>query len=114
MKIYVAGPLTSSGTLSQNVRSACLLADELIKLGCTPFIPHLSVFWEMVSEEASRRTHEEWMNWCLPWVKTCDGLYRLPGFSQGSISEELTMKELKRPIFYSISEVMAYLEKQNA
>jgi hypothetical protein len=101
LKIYVAGPYTR-GSESLNIAKAVEGANALWDKGHTPFIPHMSHFWEMIGP---RRHYEEWMKWCLVWVEACDALLRMPGESSGADREvELALK-LGKPVYYSLDEV---------
>ena len=72
-KVYIAAPLTSSGTPLDNVRRAMELNVELMRLGYSVLCPHLSWFLEGNGQEFS---HAEWIaNW-LPWVESSDIVIR--------------------------------------
>lgn len=101
MKIYVAGPYTQ-GSESQNIQNAVVAADILWDKGHTPFIPHMSHFWEMVGKGKS---YEDWMQWCLVWVAACGAVYRLPGESKGADREVLLAETLDIPVYYTLEEV---------
>jgi hypothetical protein len=82
MRVYVAGPY-SKGDVVLNVRNAIAAADTLLAAGHTPFIPHLTHLWHLVSP----KTYEEWLAIDLDWLKCCDALVRLPGESSGADRE---------------------------
>ena len=44
MLVYISGPITLGDTI-QNVRTALDYAEEVVRCGHTPIVPHLSVFW---------------------------------------------------------------------
>jgi hypothetical protein len=48
-RVYVAGPITSSGNLLDNVHKAVMAGDELLHQGFAPYVPHLNCLWEMIS-----------------------------------------------------------------
>ena len=103
MRIYVAGPL-DVGTLATptNVLNACRAASSLASMGHTPFVPHLSVLWDLITPG---RDYEWWISWCLDWVAQCEGLFRLPGASPGADREVELAQELKIPVFTALWEI---------
>jgi hypothetical protein len=82
MKIYVAGPYTK-GDVAINVHNAIMAAEELVRKGHTPYIPHLTHFWHLVCPHEI----EFWYNYDLTWLKYCDAIVRLPGESTGADKE---------------------------
>lgn len=101
-KIYIASPYTS-GNNGRNVRRQMDVADILLDLGYTPFIPLLTHFQHMVHP----RTEEQWLEWDLDWLKTCDAVIRIrpldkegkeiPSF--GADLEEKTAREFGIPVY---------------
>ena len=98
--IYVAGPY-SKGNIEENIYRAIETADNLRELGHTPYIPHLTHFWEMVIHH----DYEYWMNLDLEWLAICDGVLRLSGDSDGADNEVKFAKSLKIPVYTDISEI---------
>lgn len=100
MRMYVAGPYTK-GNVEENVRQAILAGDELRKLGHTPYIPHLSHYWDKL------RPHDLdfWYIFDLEWLEVCEGLLRLPGESVGADNEVHYARVMGIPVFYSLDEV---------
>lgn len=107
--IYIAGPY-SAGSESANVRAALAAADKLWDAGLVPFVPHLSHFWDMISPG---RSYQQWMDWCLAWVDTCDGVLRLPGESPGADAECAFAGTKGIPVFHSVDEVVAWAKALN-
>ena len=98
--IYIAGPY-SNGDMVLNVREAVLAAEELIKLDFIPYIPHLTMFWHLITP------HEYgfWLDYDLQWLDKCDALLRLLGDSKGADAEVEYAKESNIPVYYSIEEL---------
>src|SRR3990167_2711270 len=103
--VYLAGPITIPSP-KQNVIEAIRVADELLDLGFAPFVPQLSVLWE---EHGKYRDsldygegYEMWMRYDLGWLRRCDALLRLPGFSLGADREVRFAIEEEIPVFRSI------------
>lgn len=99
LKVYVAGPLNSSGLATTNVRKAVLAGVELRRIGELPFIPHL--FW-MAEYLMGFEDEKFWLSWDFDQLRQCDVLVRLPGKSSGSDREVKLAKELDMPVFYGL------------
>jgi Domain of unknown function (DUF4406) len=102
MRIYVAGPI-SLGNMADNARVAIQAADELMKAGHSPFVPHLSVFWQIVSGHE----YERWLNYDFEWIRVCEALVRLPGESKGSDREVEFARFLGIPVFFGLDAFFA-------
>jgi hypothetical protein len=100
--VYVAGPISSDPL--GNTHLALRVGAELMRVGFHPFIPHLSVLWQMVEP----RPYEEWMKWDFAWIKRCDALLRLYGESPGADREVAFAKEQGIPVFYSMADLLAW------
>lgn len=100
MKIYIAGPYTHLDPVV-NTRNAILAAEEVVKKGHTPWIPHLNHLWHMVAP------HEPdfWYNYDIAWLSDCDSLLRLPGESVGADREVRLARNLGMHVYYSIEEI---------
>lgn len=81
-KVYIAGPYTK-GDVSVNVRNAILAADAVREMGFTPFIPHLTHFWHVLTPHE----YTFWLQYDLEWLRCCNYLIRLPGESNGADKE---------------------------
>lgn len=92
--VYLAGPI-SSGPMRETHR-ACVVADRLIDAGLTPFVPHLTVFWEMVVGE---RDYERWLAYDFAVIERCDALVRMRGHSPGADREWAYAESLGIPCF---------------
>ena len=100
MLIYIAGPYTKGDTAG-NVRRACLAGAQILKKGHTPFIPHLSHFWHLISP----KSWETWLKIDFTLLDRCDALLRLDGESKGAEAEEIAASGLGKFIYHSLDEV---------
>lgn len=109
MKVFISGPYTH-GDVAANVRAAIDAGMWVADHGGAPYVPHLSHFMHLVHP----REYEFWMELDLRWLKECDCLVKLDGFSPGSGREAKDMKSLGRPVFASVEQwyVWFTLEKQ--
>jgi hypothetical protein len=108
---FVAGPyraVTEWGVTS-NVRRAELLALELWQLGLAVICPHKN------TEHFGGFAHDDvWLNGALEMVRRCDLVVCTADWekSEGARGEVELAKEVGLPVFYSISEVQAWLKSQ--
>ena len=103
-RIYISGPLTSSGNELENVDRAVAIARELIETGFAPFCPHLSLRVDPIGEYA----HDVWMQVDLPWVAVSDAMIRMPGESRGSDIEVAHATIIGVPVFRSVAELVEH------
>lgn len=107
-KIYIAGPITSSGNLSSNVRNGMSVGTEVYAIGGVPFIPHLS---ELVNLSSDKMTWDDWIDYDKEWIRSCDALFRLPGKSKGAAREVRLMRKLGRPVFKKWVKLYAFIKE---
>lgn len=100
IRVYVAGPYTQGNTV-ENTRAAVTAAERLWKLGYAPFVPHLSMLWEVLFSH----DHQDWLDLDAEWVKVCHALLRLAGPSKGADKEVELAEGLGIPVFYSVEEL---------
>ena len=100
--IYVSGPYSKH--MVDGTRNAILAAEELRKAGYLPFVPHLSLLWDLVCPSP----YEEWIAYDLEWLAKCDYLLRLPGESPGADREVRHARIQGLHVFYSVKEVIEY------
>ncbi len=91
--VYIAGPYSSDP--ERNVRRALLLAERLIKLGFTPYVPHLSHWWHKIHPHS----YDFWMDYDREWLDRCDYLVRFSGESPGADNEVAHARAVGIPIF---------------
>ena len=104
IKIYIAGPMNSSGRMDANVREALEAASKLREASerFLPFIPHLYFFWSV----AIPQQEEYWLALDKNWLEECNCILQLPGYSLG-VNEELSYaKEKNIPVYKSINEII--------
>jgi len=83
LRIYVAGPYTK-GDQTVNVRNAIFAGNYCRLLGHIPFIPHLSMFWQILTP------HDDvnfWYEYDMEWLKVCDAVLLIEGDSVGAEAE---------------------------
>jgi hypothetical protein len=97
-RIYISGPLTSSGDVFENLGAAVNAARALIAAGFAPFCPHLSYYLD----EAEEIPHRVWMEIDLAWLEVADAVLRLPGESVGADIEVRRAEALGIPVFRSV------------
>ena len=103
-RVYISGPLTSSGNVNENLDRAMHAARALIEAGFAPFCPHLTIHVDPVGEYP----HATWMEIELPWVSVADALLRLPGESLGADLEVTRAEEAGIPVFATVAEVAGH------
>lgn len=99
-RVYIAGPLLTSGNPYLNVRKGIMAGTTLLKRGYAPYVPHLTCMWEMGAHEEFK--YEDWMALDLAYLEVCDCLLRLDGASNGADREVAKMRELRREVYYSM------------
>ena len=102
IKVYVAGPLTSSGRVTANVHRAAMIADELLDLGFAVYVP----YWNAVQDMIAPRDYDFWLAHDLEWLAVCDVLLRLPGDSPGADAEVHRARELGKYVYFDIEELL--------
>jgi len=101
-KVYVAGPLNSSGNVAANIRQAFHIATLLVDKGFAPFVPHTTHFWDMVYP----RSETFWMMLDFEFLLLCDAVFRIPGESKGADAEvEFAMRN-GIPVYGTIDELI--------
>jgi hypothetical protein len=105
-KIYVSGPYSSEPVVG--TARAVEAAEKIFNAGHLPFIPHThTMMWHF----AYPHTYNEWIIFDLAWLKECDALVRLPGLSGGADIEVDYANQIGIPVFYSVSEAIAWANR---
>jgi len=99
MKIYVSGPYSKDHV--GGTRAAIMMAEELRRMGHLPFVPHLSLLWDLIYPSP----YEEWLAYDIAWLSECDAIFRLPGDSPGADREVKYAEQHHIPIYYTTREV---------
>lgn len=96
--VYVAGPFTSPSP-SRNTNRMLQLGVKLIDENViTPFIPHLSFLWDVVTPQ----DYDWWLDYDLDVIRRCDGLLRVDGESPGADRDVAFAASVRKPVFMSI------------
>lgn len=104
-RIFVAGPMSTSGEPGPNVHQAAVAAADLLRAGFFPFVPHVTWVLHAICPTVPVSL---WQKWDLHWLRTCHGLLRLPGESVGADAEVGLAREIEIPVFASVHEVVEY------
>ncbi len=78
-KVFLASPYRV-GNVAQNVRVQHDAFDALNNMDFIPFMPFFMHYQHLVHP----KSFDNWMSWCIEWLKVCDLVLRLPGESKGS------------------------------
>lgn len=97
IKVYIAGPLTS-GNVNQNLEHAMTVCDTFLNKGFVPYCPHLNYFMHL----KYWRSYQAWLDYDMEWLKVCDVLFRIEGFSPGADKEVEYAKSLGIPVYTSL------------
>jgi hypothetical protein len=99
-RVYIASPYTL-GDVAVNVKVQLDVADQLMTLGFSPYVPLLTHFQHI----AHPRPYADWCRQDDAWIPCCDYLLRLPGESKGADREVELAASLGIPVFTSIDEI---------
>lgn len=102
-RVYIAGPY-SRGNVVLNVRSAIVAGTYLLSRGLIPYIPHLTLLWEVVVPQSYRT----WLEYDKEWLLLCDAVLRLPGESRGAEEEVSLAEQANIPVFYTKEALMGW------
>jgi len=105
MRVYVAGPISKpQPTAGANVFNATHAATKILLAGHAPFLPHLSVVWEMISGPID---YEAWLSYDFAWIDVCDALVRIPGESPGADREVEYARSKGVPVYFGVDAFLA-------
>lgn len=108
-KIYIAGPITAptEDMMIANVQRAINVCIVLLKMGHTPFCPHLTYYMDVYAQDRGIEiTWDEYMRWDNEWLKQCDSLFFIAP-SRGANIELERAQERGMKIYRSLTEVPA-------
>ncbi len=97
--VYISGPISLD--VLGGTRAAIEAADRILELGHVPFVPHLTILWDLMSP----KSHKDWLSMDLYWIKKCDVLLRLPGESKGADLEEDWARQHFIPVIHDVEEL---------
>ena len=109
-RVYIAGPITGSGTLGLNVLAAVGYWCQLWEAGFAPFCPHLGQLIEVLNP----LDYEAWMEYDFTWLAQCEAVFRMPGVSPGADREELEAARLGIPVFKEVAEAVSWAKSRQA
>lgn len=101
LRIYVAGPYTK-GDQAVNVRNAIFAGNYCRLLGHIPFIPHLSMIWQMLTP------HDDvnfWYEYDMECLKVCDAVLLIEGDSVGAENEVAWAEEHGLKVYHNVFEI---------
>lgn len=104
-RIYVSGPLTTSGVPEEHVRTAADLGYQLQLAGYAPYIPHLTWFLLELNPGYEHFSHAVWMEVDVAWVGASDAVLRFPGESVGADIEVDYAVRAGIPVCYSLEDL---------
>jgi hypothetical protein len=106
MKVYIAGPYSSDH--AAGVRNAIAAGNQVRDMGHTPFIPHLTHFWDLLFP----REYEDWIDYDMEWLAECDVLIRLEGSSCGADREVTRAFQHRIPVVQGVTLFAKWLEER--
>ncbi len=95
-RVYIAGPISSSGSLHENIHNGIRVGEELRRIGYHPFIPHLYDFTKVVT--GYDVPWADMLDMDENWISACDALIALPGISRGKEREMAFALSLHLPV----------------
>jgi hypothetical protein len=111
--VYVAGRFSAPdrARVERNIQLATELGIEVAKLGAMPVIPHANTSHP---DFESVQPYQFWIAGTLALLRACAVCIMVPGWesSSGARGERDEMLRLGRPVFHSIGELRAWLERQ--
>ena len=93
--IYLAGPISKPNPM-HNVHSAVPIASQLMRIGLTPLVPHLSVLHDMIDPV----DYEDWLSYDFRVIANCGLLVRIPGESAGADREVDEANRIGVPVLF--------------
>ena len=109
MRIYIASAY-SKGDVAVNVHRVILAADKIVELGHTPYIPHLTHFWHLLSPKRISFWYSYDLSFLEYWA---EALLRIPNESDGADNEVKVAKYLNIPVYYDIKDLPNINERGN-
>lgn len=100
MRIFIAGPMSSSGEPGPNLHQAAVAASRLVEAGHAVYVPHLT--W--IVDAIRPAPIEQWKESDLAWIDASDAVLRLPGESKGADAEVAYAVELRKRILLNESD----------
>jgi hypothetical protein len=113
-RVYVAGPYSSNPVGC--TRDAVHVAEALWDAGYAPYVPHLTMLWDLISPHECTSLDDQpfYLELDFQWLADCDVVVRLPGQSIGADREVALAKKLGIPVFEWRAGVTDELERHFA
>ena len=105
IKVFISSPYTL-GNIQANLNIQIDAANELIDAGFNP-LP-LNLYCHPIESKYPRINYVDWIHLTLELVEKCDCVLRIGGKSRGADDEVEKGKELGKPIFYSVTDLIAH------
>ena len=110
IRVYIAGALTADTheEIKAHIDVAGRYQDHVFALGHRPFCPHtMTGHLTMLRSQCTEEHLRLWLKRDFEWLRLCDGLLLLPGWTQsrGSIFEQNEAQRLGRWVFEDISQI---------
>lgn len=100
-RVYIAGPYSSQPF--ENTARAIDTATALLERGYAPFVPHLSLWWDMQHQQS----YGTWLDYGLEWLFACDVVMRIAGTSPGADQEVNNAITKGLRVYYSLDSLCA-------
>lgn len=99
--IYIAAPYTHPDPV-ENTNKVIRIAEEVIKAGYIPYIPHLNLLWHLIAPHPGAF----WYAYDLQILRRCDAILRIDGVSKGADMEVQFAKDNNIPVIYGIDDLI--------
>lgn len=110
-KVYVAGAMSANNILEvlNNLHDGIKLGGELLKNGYAPFVPHFDSFFKIQAGIDFSIPMQFYYDYTMEWLKVSDIIVVCPNYKNSvGVREEIKMaKELGKPVYYSLEELLA-------
>lgn len=105
MRIFIAGSYTADHPrkVLNNVNKAIDAGIQLMEMGHSVFIPHLSHYIHL--RPHCTFEYEEYMRNDTAFLEVCDAIYRLPGKSAGADRECQMAARLNIPVYRRLEDI---------
>ncbi len=103
--VYIAGPYSDPDPVA-NTHEAIKIANSIEDV-CTPFIPHLTLLWHLITP----KPYPKWLALDMAYLARFDALYRFGGASGGADKEvDFAREHGIRVFLYNIEALRSWCE----
>jgi hypothetical protein len=114
IKVYIAGAYSADNVIDilKNIGRGEKLAAEIFNCGFSPFCPWFDKSF-IIHEPESDYKVEQFYEYSIAWLLVSDCLLLADGWenSKGTLKEIEIAKEMKKPIYYNIIELLDNYQK---